>query len=213
LALNGPEVKKILNDKEGGIKVDGRIRKDHGFPAGVMDVISIDKTNQHYRVLYDVKGRFILKSLKGEEAKTKLCRIKRKEMGPNKIPYIVTHDGRTIRYPHPDIAVLDTVKFDIESHKIVDHVKFEIGNVAYITGGNNRGRVGIITVRERHLGGFDIVHLRDERGHNFATRIGNVFIIGKGKKSWISLPKERGIYVSPLEHKQDVEKKTNKKAK
>ena len=31
-------------------------------------------------------------------------------MGKNKIPYIVTHDGRTIRYPHPDIKRHDTVK-------------------------------------------------------------------------------------------------------
>jgi small subunit ribosomal protein S4e len=31
-------------------------------------------------------------------------------MGPNKVPYIVTHDGRTIRFPHPDIKKNDSVK-------------------------------------------------------------------------------------------------------
>ena len=51
------------------------------------------------------------------------------------------------------------------------------------------GRVGILTHRDRHFGGFDIVHMRDANGNNFATRIGNVMAIGKGKKPWISLPK------------------------
>lgn len=31
-------------------------------------------------------------------------------MGANKIPYLVTHDGRTLRYPRPDIKKYDTVK-------------------------------------------------------------------------------------------------------
>jgi len=29
--------------------------------------------------------------------------VKRNQMGKNKVPYIATHDGRTIRYPDPDI--------------------------------------------------------------------------------------------------------------
>jgi len=56
-----------------------------------------------------------------------LCKIKRKEVGPNKVPYIVTHDARTLRYPHPDISVFDTVKLELGSNKVLDHLKFEIG--------------------------------------------------------------------------------------
>lgn len=33
-ALNGKEVKMILNDKEANVLVDGRIRRDEKFPAG-----------------------------------------------------------------------------------------------------------------------------------------------------------------------------------
>ena len=68
-----------------------------------MDVLSIEKTQENFRILYDCKGRFLIKSIKAEEAKFKLCRIKRREMGPNRVPYVVTHDGRTLRYPHPDL--------------------------------------------------------------------------------------------------------------
>jgi small subunit ribosomal protein S4e len=78
-----------------------------------MDVLSIEKTNENFRVLLDTRGRFILKTLKPEEAKFKLCKVVAKKIGANKIPYIVTHDGRTIRYPHPEINVYDTVKFDL----------------------------------------------------------------------------------------------------
>jgi len=32
------------------------------------------------------------------------------------------------------------------------------------TFGKNVGRIGVITHRERHLGGFDIVHIKDHLG-------------------------------------------------
>jgi small subunit ribosomal protein S4e len=64
-----------------------------------------------------------------------------------------------------------------------------------VTGGRNMGRVGVITHRERHDGGFNIVHLKDAVDNEFATREGNVFIIGK-EKPWISLPKGKGVKVS-----------------
>jgi len=44
------------------------------------------------------------------------------------------------------------------------------GNVCMVTGGHNLGRVGLVTHRERHHGGFDIVHIKDSLGHQFATR-------------------------------------------
>jgi len=212
--LTAREARVILNDNrqhEANVRIDGRIRRDEKFPTGFQDVISIEKTNEHFRVLYDVKGRFVIKAISNDEAKFKLCRVKRREVGPNKVPYIVTHDGRTIRFPHPEIEAHDTVKVDIATGTILDFVKFETGNVCFTTSGNNIGRVGIIVTRERHLGGFDIIHVQDERGVQFATRVGNIFVIGKGKKSWVSLPKGNGVYLSPIEAKEAAEKKTQKK--
>ena len=51
-----------------------------------------------------------------------------------------------------------------------DWVHLFAGNLCMITGGHNLGRVGIVTHRERHPGGFDIVHIKDSMGHSFATR-------------------------------------------
>ena len=53
--------------------------------------------------------------------------MKRIQIGPKKIPFLVTHDGRTIRYPDPIIKVNDTIQVDIASGKITDHIKFESG--------------------------------------------------------------------------------------
>ena len=197
VALTGREVTIITQDKESGIKIDNKVRRDHKFPVGIMDVLTIVKTNEHYRLLYDVKGRFNLIKIKENESKTKLLKVKSKAVGPNKIPYIVTHDGRTIRYPHPEINEGDTLKYDLEKNSIVDWIKNEPGHLAYITGGNNVGRVATILHVERHLGSFDIVHLRDANGKTFATRKGNVFIIGN-KKSTITLPEGDGKYLNIL---------------
>merc|ERR1712071_201518 len=67
--------------------------------------------------------------------------------------------------------------------------------------GRNTGRVGSIMHREKHPGSFDIVHVKDANGHTFATRLGYVFVIGKGAKPYISLPKGGGIKLSIAEER------------
>ena len=131
----------------------------------------------------------------------KLGKVKMVRLGMKGIPFIVTHDGRTIRYPDPLVKVNDTVRIDIATGKITDFVKFDVGNLAMVTGGRNLGRVGVITNREKHHGSFDIVHIKDALGHIFATRVSNVFIIGKGNKAMVSLPKQKGIRLSIAEER------------
>ena len=58
------------------IKVDGKVRTDPTYPAGFMDVISIDKTDNHFRLLYDTKGRFRVHEISAEEAQYKLCKVR-----------------------------------------------------------------------------------------------------------------------------------------
>lgn len=100
----------------------------------------------------------------------------------------------SIRYPDPAIKVNDSVKVDITTGKITDFVHFDTGVVVMATGGRNMGRVGVVTHRERHDGGFNIVHIKDAIDNTFATRESNVFVIGQDKP-WISLPKGKGVKV------------------
>jgi small subunit ribosomal protein S4e len=113
-AFTRDEARKIVKDKAGLIKVDGKIRRDHRFPLGQMDVVSIERTNENFRILYDIKGRFQPHKIDKQEASYKLCKVVKKCFGKQKIPYIVTHDGRTIRFPHPDIQIHDSVKVSMK---------------------------------------------------------------------------------------------------
>jgi len=199
------------------VEVDGKVRTDMNYPAGFMDVVGVANTDEQYRLLYDNKGRFVLHRVKNpEEGKFKLCRVKtlanasKATSGKNPfangqagaIPYVVTHDSRTIRYPDPLAKPNDTVKVDIASGKITGIIKFDVGNTAMITGGANKGRVGVITSKERHPGSFDIIHMQDRRGNKFSTRSGNVFCIGEGVKPWVSLPRAKGLKYTVQEERE-----------
>jgi len=198
-ALTKKEVTSILMQRL--VKVDAKVRTDSTYPAGFMDVITIEKTGEHFRLVYDTKGRFTIHRITAEEAKYKLCKVKRMQVGAKGIPFIVTHDGRTIRYPDPLIKVNDTIRYELDTGKVLDFIKFDVGNIAMVTGGRNMGRVGIITHRERHMGGFDIVHVKDAVDRQFATRLSNVFVIGQGDKAWISLPRGKGVKLTISEER------------
>ena len=204
-ALTGREVTSIV--KQRLIKIDGKVRTDTTYPAGFMgvfktiylhdekkvdfrkissDVITIEKSGEHFRLLYDVKGRFTIHRITAEEATYKLLKVRRVAIGNGGVPHIVTHDGRTIRYPDPNIKANDTVKFDFDQGKITDFVKFDTGNIVMVTGGRNMGRAGVIVHREKHIGGFDIVHVKDSLDRTFATRY--VYSLGSFLTNKLTLP-------------------------
>eukprot|EP00462_Mataza_sp_D1_P002588 CAMPEP_0175109568 /NCGR_PEP_ID=MMETSP0086_2-20121207/13448_1 /TAXON_ID=136419 /ORGANISM="Unknown Unknown, Strain D1" /LENGTH=280 /DNA_ID=CAMNT_0016387271 /DNA_START=34 /DNA_END=876 /DNA_ORIENTATION=+ len=225
-ALTRQETQTIVMRKL--VEVDGKVRTDLNYPCGFMDIISIPKTEEKFRVLYDHKGRFVLHRVKNpEEAKFKLCRVRdlsnasKAMAGTNPyvqgkagvIPYVTTHDGRTVRYPDPVVKPNDTIKFDIASGKIVGCIKFDIGNVAMVTGGANKGRVGVISSKEKHPGSFDIIYMKDRKGNSFSTRSANVFCIGEGAKPWVSLPRGKGIKLTVIEERDAREAASGKKSK
>merc|ERR1712224_541003 len=85
-ALTKKEVQQILMQRL--IKVDGKVR-----------------TDEHFRMLYDSKGRFVVHRLNNKqfskEMQYKLCRVQKLSWGAKGVPFLTTHDGRTIRYPDP----------------------------------------------------------------------------------------------------------------
>jgi len=183
------------------VKVDGKVRTDPRYPTGFMDVVTLEKTGEHFRILYDEKGRFVVHRITPEEAKFKLCRVTKLSMARGGVPYLVTNDSRTIRYPDPKINVNDTIKLDLATGKIKDFVHFEIGNLCMTTGGRNTGRIGVIMHREKHAGSFEIVHVKDSVGHTFSTRLSNIFVLGKANNSLVSLPRGKGVKLSIIEER------------
>jgi len=223
-ALTRREVVQIVMRRL--VEVDHKIRTDINYPAGFMDVLTIPKTDEKYRLLYDVKGRFTLTRIQADEAKFKLCKLVRKGVGSKasigrnpahtgpqgSIPFGVTHDGRTIRYIDPAAKAGDTVKFDLTTGKATELARFEPGNVCMITAGANKGRIGVLVSRERHPGSFEISHLKDRKGNSFATRSGNVFVIGEGSKPWVTIPRSKGIKLTILEEREQTSKEKAKKS-
>eukprot|EP00918_Siedleckia_nematoides_P031943 GHVU01069140.1.p1 GENE.GHVU01069140.1~~GHVU01069140.1.p1 ORF type:complete len:271 (-),score=23.80 GHVU01069140.1:808-1620(-) len=197
-ALTYNEVKLILQQRL--VEVDGKVRTDKTYPAGFMDVIRMPTSKDCFRLLYDTKGRFTPHRITEEEGQYKLCRVKRVMLGPKRIPHAITHDGRTVRFVHPDVKAHDTIKLELHSGEASKFISFGVDKLCMITGGHNVGRVGTIVSRERHLGGNDMVHLVDKAGHKFATRITNVFCIGaSADKPWVSLRAPKGIKLGILE--------------
>ncbi|PNW83138.1 hypothetical protein CHLRE_06g308250v5 [Chlamydomonas reinhardtii] len=199
-ALTGKEVQSILMQRL--VKVDGKVRTDHTYPTGFMDVISMEKTDENFRLVLDTKGRFVVHRISKEEAAYKLCRVRKVEFGKGGVPYVITHDGRTIRYPDPEIKANDSIMLDIETGKIKEFVKNDVGALVMVTGGHNAGRVGKIVHKEKHKGSFEIVHIEDAAGNRFATRLTNIFVIGKEGKPLISLPKGKGIRLTIIQEQK-----------
>jgi small subunit ribosomal protein S4e len=204
-ALTGKECLQICMER--CVKVDGKVRTDPNFPAGYMDIVEMEKSGDRFRLLLDVKGRYSLVRVEADEAKFKLCKINKVFMSANKIPVAVTHDGRTIRYPDPDVKVNDSAKIDIATGKMTEFVKFELGCLVMVTGGHSAGRVGTLQHVEKHDGSFHIVTIEDAKGNTFATRMQNIFVIGTGATSIVTLPKGRGVKKTILQERAEAEAK------
>jgi len=199
-ALTGTEASMILRQRL--VNVDNKPRTCPKYPAGFQDVIEIPKTGEAFRIMYDVKGRFTLIKLKDSEADIKLCKVQNVWTTTGRVPVVTTHDGKRIRYPDPKLKIGDSFVYNVKTNKIGQIFKYKAGRVCMAIGGANRGRIGELMDIERHPGAFDIAHLKDENGHEFATRAKNIFIIGNSMEDCpITLPKARGLKMDVIEER------------
>ncbi len=189
------EAKQIIS--KGKILVDGKVRRDDLFPAGLMDVISIPETDENFRILPSKKG-LILHPISKEEAEFKLCRIENKTTVRGGDIQLNLHDGRNIliRVSDPQnpiedsYKVLDTLKIKLDDQSILNHVRIDVNVIAILTGGKNIGRYGkIISIEET---GWkrrkSLTVIEDDAGSRYQTILDYVFAVGS-EEPLISLPK------------------------
>lgn len=55
-------------------------------------------------------------------------------MGSKAVPYLISHDGRTFRFPDPELKANDVFKLDLETGEIKEHIKCATGSLCMITG-------------------------------------------------------------------------------
>jgi small subunit ribosomal protein S4e len=142
LADTGKEARKIIGARE--ILVDGKARRDYKFPCGLMDVISIPKINEHYRVLFDRRGVLRVVKIDEERAKWKLCRIENKTMVKGGKIQLNLHDGRNIIVEENSYKTGDVLKISLPEQEILEVIPMEKGYLAMITGGRHTGQIAKI---------------------------------------------------------------------
>ncbi|XP_069904437.1 small ribosomal subunit protein eS4, X isoform-like [Oryctolagus cuniculus] len=170
------------------------------YPAGFVDVMSFDKIRENFCLTCDTKGHFAVHCIIPEEAKYKLCKVRKILVGTKGILHCVTHDAPTIGYPHTLIKVKGTIPTDLEAGKVTDITTSDTNSLCMVPGDATLGRTGVVTNRERHPGSFDVVDINDANGSSFATQLANIFT-GKGNKPWTSLHQGRGICLTFAEER------------
>lgn len=140
-AKTAREVKYIANNKD--VLVDTKVRTDIAYITGFMDVISLPKIKENYRLLLTKKGKIDALKIDDKEANLKLCKILGKSLIKGKTQ-LNMHDGRNILTEKNDYKVGDSVLIEIKDQKIVNHVKFEKGTMIYLTGGKHISLTGTI---------------------------------------------------------------------
>jgi small subunit ribosomal protein S4e len=180
------EAKTIISQEK--IMVDGKVGRDELFPAGLMDVISIQDAEKAYRILPSKKG-LTLHPIKKDETGFKLCRIESKTVVDGGHVQLNLHDGRNLlikvkdaKKPEEDVYhPMDTLKINIPDQEIIGHTKLAEGAQAIIIGGKNAGRHGKITAIEERPGQkrkSRLVTIEDTSGKHFQTISDLIFVIG-----------------------------------
>jgi len=190
---NHREAKKLI--VTGHLRVDGKVVRNKSFPVGLMDVLSIEKLNKHYRILPDSHHGLILHEISEEKSVFKLCRINNKKTVKGGHIQLNLHDGRNIlikvkdpRTPKEDIYKrMDVLKISIPEQDIHKILRFKENNIAIIMSGKNIGQVGkIINILKRFGPKASTVSIQHNGGQT-ETLYDYTFIIGE-ENSEIDIP-------------------------
>jgi small subunit ribosomal protein S4e len=128
--------------RRGEIIVDGKPRKEYGYPVGLFDVISMPLTKKHYRIVPSSDGLTLIE-IPAKEANKKICKIKNKTSIKGKIQLNLS-DGKNILVTDKKYKTGDSLLLEVPSLKIVDHIQLANGNMGIVSRGKNAGSFGKI---------------------------------------------------------------------
>ena len=184
-AKNAREAKIILS--EGRVKVDGKVRREPKYPAGLMDVIEVPDAKSVFRILPSLGRGLDLVKVSKEESSFKLCRIENMTTVRGGDVQLNLHDGRNILIKVKDsrssvkesFETFDSIQLALKDRKILRRLKFGEGSYAVVTSGRNIGRSGkIVKFEEATAARPGIVTIEGAQGETFQTTADYVFIVG-----------------------------------
>lgn len=186
LCQTGREARRIIGGGE--VLVDGRPQRDHKFPVGLMDVVTVPRAKRAIRLLLDHHARLVPVDIKGMEASWKLARVENKTTVRGGRTQINLHDGRNILIPKDQYATGDVLKIEVPTQKVLGLHKLAPGTLALITGGAHAGQVASIKGVEVKKGPYpNMVLLAGREAHEFRTIKDYVFPVGE-KASDVRMP-------------------------
>jgi small subunit ribosomal protein S4e len=174
LCDNSREARFIIGGR--GVTVDGKIVTDYKYPVGLMDVVTIVKTKQNFRMLVDYKAKLQLVAIDDAEKGWKLARIDGKTSTKKGKVQLNLHDGRCIMLPKDQYKTGDVLKIELPSQKVMKTFKLEKGNLALLVGGSHPGTIQ--TIEDYRVGrgsAANIVTFKE----GLSTVKKNVFVVGE----------------------------------
>ncbi len=136
--------------KDGKLVIDGKVRRNHKFPIGLMDVVELPATDLVYRML-PYRGKQVHPvEIPKEEKSLKLCKITSKVMVKGGKVQLGTHDGRSFLVEDGNkYSVGDSLLIEVPSQKIIDVIKLQPGSLVLVVRGARIGSVGeVVEVRK-----------------------------------------------------------------
>ena len=181
------EITRILNNNM--VRVDGKIVKDRRFPVGFMDVLTIENMDNEYIIMYDLKGKLVVRTNSPENKGIKLSKVVKKTIiGNNKIQ-LGFHDGKTITTDRKDIHTSDVLLVKVPELEIVDVLKLADGDKVFITGGSHVGELASIkSIEVKKSSVKNMVHLNE----GFSTIKDYMFVVGTPKYTF-KIPEPEAI--------------------
>lgn len=179
------EVKNILYS--GKVKVDNIVRRNPGFPIGILDVISIDDTKENYRLFINKDNRFILHKIDHKESNLKPLKIVNKTTLKGKKTQINLSDGRNIIVDKDTYKVQDTLLYDLTKKNPAEYIKLEKGALVYLIGGKQAGTFGVIEEIKQSSQTSKATITFSSGKNKYTTLRSYAFVLGKEKPS-ISIP-------------------------
>ena len=181
------EARRIIGSRK--VLVDGRVAKNYKMPVGLMDIISVPETKDHFRLLIDRLGNFRLMRITPEEAKWKFVRIENKTTVKGGKTQLNCHDGRNILLKKNAQKTGNTLKISLPGQKVLGSHEYKKGNKVYLIGGSHIGQ--LCTINETKItksSAHNIVEFEE----GFSTIKDYVFVVGE-KTSDIALPEVKII--------------------
>ena len=172
ITKNTREVNYLLN--HGELLVDGKKRTDKSFMIGLMDVLSLPGSDQHFRIILNARGKLDAISIDAKEAAKKVCKIVGKKMIGKQIQ-LNLNDGKNILVDKTEAKVGDSIMVSLPDQKAGSVLKIEKGCTAFLSGGKHIG--GVVQVEDLQTKTM----MCKTKEASFETAKRYAFVVGKDK--------------------------------